>query len=182
METKSLADLMLQGFNENEIKEKVIEENIFQVTSETRKKGIASAILKRLQPLDEYLIEMIHNSDIETSKTIVLYSIMKTDRLFFEFMHEVFRDKVNYQDTGVTDRDFYTFFEAKRQQSEAIAKWAEYTFYKLQQVYTRILFEAGLIKNQKDSREVELPFINPNVIDHIKNLGDTKYIEAIIGE
>src|SRR5699024_9670938 len=99
METKSLADLMLQGFNENEIKEKVIEENIFQVTSETRKKGIASAILKRLQPLDEYLIEMIHNSDIETSKTIVLYSIMKTDRLFFEFMHEVFRDKVNYQDT-----------------------------------------------------------------------------------
>jgi len=121
------------------------------------------------------------NGDVQTSKIIVLYSILKTDRLFFEFMNDVFRDKFDYQEMIITDRDFHSYFEAKKQQSDTVAKWVDYTFYKLQQVYIRILFEAGLLKNQKGDREMNIPIIDPDVIDHIKNIGDAKYIQAIIG-
>jgi len=180
-ETKSLAELILQGLNDVEIKEKVLIENILQINSEARKKEVASTILKRLAVLDAFLMNKMTNGDVETSKVIVLYAILKTDRLFFEFMNEVFRDKLTYQEMVITDRDFYTYFESKRQQSKSVAKWVDYTFYKLQQVYIRILFEAGLMKNQKGDRELDVPVINPDVIDHIVNLGDEKFIHAMIG-
>lgn len=86
---------------------------------------------------------MIHG-DVDTSMIIVPYGILKTDRLFFEFMDEVFRDKLTYQEMNITDRDFYSYFETKRQHCKSVAQWVDYTFYKLQQVYIRILFEAGL--------------------------------------
>lgn len=181
LETKSLSELILQGLNDLEIKEKVIGQNMLQFKSEARKRQVASVIIKRLKPLDEFLLKKIINSDIETSKIIVFYSILKTDRLFFEFINEVFRDKGLYQEMYLKDRDFYSFFESKRQQSDTVEKWAEYTFYKLQQVYIRILFEAGLLKNQKGDREVKVPIVNPDVVDHMENLGESKYIHAIIG-
>lgn len=180
-ETKTLAELLLKGLNDVEIKEKVIEENVLQLNSETRKKEVASIVLRRLDVLDEFLIKKIINGDVETSKIIVLYGILKTDRLFFEFVDEIFRDKLAYQEMIITDRDFYSYFETKRQQSKSVAQWVDYTFYKLQQVYIRILFEAGLMKNQKGDRELDVPVINLDVVDHIVNIGDARFIHAIIG-
>ncbi|WP_198030023.1 DUF1819 family protein [Oceanobacillus manasiensis] len=181
METKKLAELVLQGFNEIELKKQVVENNIFQVKTDARKREIASVILQRLKVLDDYLINQLNISDIGTSKLIVLYTIIKTDRLFYEFMNEVFSDKIAYRDLSLTDRDFNIFFEGKRQQSEIVAKWKEYTFYKIQQVYIRILFEAGMLKNQKGNREILVPVANPDVLEHIRNTDDPRFINLIVG-
>lgn len=179
-ETKKLAVLVLQGLNELQIKERVIGENIFQVKTEIRKKEIASIILKRIKELDEYLLERMITSDTETSKIIVLYAILKTDRLFYEFMHDVFSDKLLFPESALTDHSMHSFFENKRQQSKTVAAWSEYTFYKLRQVYIRILFESGLLKN-KNTRKITIPIVNPEVIDHMRQIGDHAYINAIIG-
>lgn len=181
IETRKLSELVVQGYNELQLKEQVIDQNIFQVKSESRKREIASVILSRLKVLDDYLIKQIIESDIETSKIIVLYAILKTDRLFYEFMHEVFNDKILYQDLVIMDYDFNTFFEGKRQQSEKVASWKEYTFYKLQQVYIRILFEAGLLQNQKGERKIFVPIMNPDVLEHIRKIDNPRFINVIVG-
>lgn len=67
-ETKKAAILLNSGLKINELKVKAIEENIFQVESETRMKELASIITTRLKELDAYLIDKIENSNIETSK------------------------------------------------------------------------------------------------------------------
>jgi len=179
-EIQKFATLLIQGFDDLEIKEQVINQNIFQVKTEARRKEIVATIHKRLKVLDDYLINKIITSDLNTSKLIVLYSIIRTDRLFYEFMNEVFSEKVTFQDLTLQDRDFNIFFESKRQQSEKVSKWKDYTIYKLQQVYLRILFEAGLLKNSKE-REVQVPVINLDVLDHIRHIGEPRFINAIVG-
>lgn len=181
-ETKKVAELINKGFKEFEIKEMAKKDNIFQVNTETRRSEIASIVLQRLKALDDILIGKIVNGDIETSKQIVIYSIMKTDRLFFEFMYEVFREKILLCDFTLQDKDFNIFFNRKKEQSERVASWDDYTFYKLKQVYIRILFEAGLIKDQKKDREVVKPIIEEEVVQHLKKIGDTKYLNALMGE
>ncbi|MDK2829370.1 MAG: hypothetical protein PWP67_2190, partial [Clostridium butyricum] len=57
----------------------------------------------------------------------------------------------------------------------------KYTFKKLKQVYIRILFESGLIANQKGDREIVLPIIDSEVKDYIYKLGDKVYVNAILG-
>ncbi|MBC2457315.1 DUF1819 family protein [Clostridium beijerinckii] len=181
-ETKKAAILLNSGLKINELKVKAIEENIFQVESEARMKELASIITTRLKELDAYLINKIENSNIETSKIIVLYAIIKNDRLFFEFMNEVYKEKLLLRDLFIRDKDFNMFFQNKRQQSEKVDSWTEYTFKKLKQVYIRILFECGLIENQRGDRKIKTPILESEVKDYIYKIGGKIYINAIVGE
>jgi len=181
-ETKKAAELINKGFKEFEIKEKAKKDNIFQVNTETRRSEIASTVMRRLKALDDFLIDKLANGEIDTSKQIVVYAIMKTDRLFFEFMYEVFREKILLRDFTLQDKDFNIFFDRKKEQSERVASWDDYTFYKLKQVYIRILFEAGFIKNQKKDREIIKPIVEEDIACHLKEIGDTKYLNALTGE
>lgn len=181
IETKKAANLILQGLNDSEIKDMSVKENIFQVKSEARKKEVASMTLKRLKALDGFLLNKLANGDLDTSKQIVIYAIMKTDRLFFEFMSEVYRDKNILKEKYITDSDFNVYFQRKCEQSETVAAWKEYTFYKLKQVITRTLFEAGFIKNQKGDKEITIPIIDYEVEQHIKEIGDGIYLEVMLG-
>ena len=182
LETKKVSDLISQGFKDFEIKEKAVWDNLFQVKTETRKKEIAAIILSRLKVVDDYLIGKMARGDSETSKILVVYAIMKNDRLFFEFMYEVFQEKFILKEKFLTDKDFNLFFDSKKQQSEKVASWEEYTFYKLKQVYIRILFEAGLLKNQKGDRELERVHMDYEVKQHLKDIGDQIYLDILAGE
>ena len=180
-ETKKASSLINRGLSVEEIKEKSLEDNIFQLESEARKKEVASIITARLKNLDEHIIYSIENSNVETSKILVLYAILKTDRLFFEFINEVYKEKILLKDLFIRDKDFGMFFQNKREQSEKVASWSEYTFKKLKQVYIRILFESGLIVNQKGDREIRVPIIENEVKEYLYSIGDKVYINAVLG-
>src|SRR5699024_5175094 len=134
LELKKDTDLFMQGSSIDDIKNKSIEENIFSVKTEARKKEIASTITNRIKMLDEYLVDKIVNGSLQTSKQLALYSILKTDGLFYEFMMEVYKEKILLNDLIITDKDFNIFFRRKSEQSERVAGWKDYTFYKLKQV------------------------------------------------
>ncbi|WP_203229614.1 DUF1819 family protein [Filibacter tadaridae] len=181
-ETKKMAALLLQGLNEIEIKEQVVKENIFQVNSEARKREISSVIIARLKPLDDLVLKKIVYGDMDTSKLLVIYTIIKSDRLFFEFMREVFSVKLSTLDAMLTDLDFTLFFENKKQQNDTVGSWKTYTFYKLEQVYTRILGEAGLLRKKDKQREIVYGIMDIDVRDHLIGIGDRVYIELLVGE
>lgn len=180
-ETKKASSLINSGLDINDIKEKSLRDNIFQLDSETRKKEVASIISFRLKGLDKQIIYNIENSNIETSKILVLYAILKTDRLFFEFINEVYKEKILLRNLFIKDKDFNVFFQNKKEQSEKVASWSEYTFKKLKQVYIRILFESGLTVNQKGDREIKIPIIESEVKDYLYSIGDRVYLNAILG-
>ena len=180
-ETKKASSLVNEGLDVDYIKEKSLQDNIFQLESEARKKEVASIITARLKDLDKQIIYSIENSNVETSKVLVLYAILKTDRLFFEFINEVYKEKILLKDLFIKDKDFHCISQNSREQSEKVASWSEYTFKKLKQVYIRILFESGLIVNQKGDREIKIPIIESEVKDYLYSIGDGVYLNAILG-
>lgn len=182
LELKKAATLINQGLAIEGITKKAIEENLFAVNAEARKREIASTITKRIKELDHYLLDKIANGNLQTSKQLALYSILKTDRLFFEFMQEVYKEKIFLKDFILTDKDFNVFFRRKAEQSEQIAEWKDYTFYKLKQVYKRVLSEAGFIKRDKKELQIVPQIMEDEVIEHIKKMGDIIFLEAMLGE
>ena len=138
--------------------------------------------MARLKELDEFIIDRISEGNIETSKILVLYAIIKTDRLFFEFMNEVYKEKLLLRDLFLKDKDFNAFFQSKKEQSEKVASWSEYTFKKLKQVYVRILFECGLIEKQKGDISIRIAILDNKVKEHLYSVGDKIYINAILGD
>ncbi len=180
IELKKAAALALQGFSQAEIKEKAVRDNIFQATTDDRKKELARIVLKRMQALDEYLLQQLVNGSAATGKLIVVYAIMKTDRLFFEFMNEVFKEKLIIRDYTLADKDFHIYFARKKEQSERLAAWRDYTFYKVKQVYIRVLFEAGLIKDKK-SREIIKPLLDQSLVGKWLSRGDGMIVNILRG-
>lgn len=181
LELKKAAGLVLEGFSIQEVKEKSIEENIFALNTENRKSEIASTIANRLKVLDEFLMDKIANGSLQTSKQVALLSILKTDRLFFEFIKEVYNEKILFKDYQITDKDFNIFFSRKAEQSEQVASWTDYTISKLKQVYKRVLLEAGLTKNNKRDVEIIPQIMEEDVKNYLKSIGDTPYLEAMLG-
>lgn len=160
LESRKTARYILEGLKRQDIIELAVKENIYQVESEYRARRMASSIYQRLKSLPEDVLKLLVEADSETSRIIVLISIMKTDRLFFEFMHEVFRTKIIMGDHILEDRDLNIFFEEKRMQSATVDKWVDSTIKRLKSEYIRILREAGLLRDKGDRREILKPFID----------------------
>ncbi|NMB27652.1 MAG: DUF1819 family protein [Tissierellia bacterium] len=181
-EMKKASMLISKGYSLEKAKEKAIEDNIFMINSESRKRQIASTVINRMKILDDFLIEKIAYGDLDTSKQIVLYSILKTDRLFFEFFQEVFKEKITLKDNIITDKDFNLFFQSKREQSEQINSWTEYTVRKLKQVYKYILVESNLAERKKKDLYITRPLMDRSIVLYLKDKGDTIYIQSMLGE
>lgn len=93
VEIKKIIKLMDDGKSEEEIKKMCINENLFGASKEYRAKRIYGYIWNRTKRLDKTLISLFCSSDLSTQKVINLIAILRSDRLFFEFMFEVYREK-----------------------------------------------------------------------------------------
>jgi len=173
---------MLDDLNRKEILELAIKDNIYQVESEYRSKRMTNAIYTRLNSLPKVILEAIVNSDITTSKIIVLISIMKTDRLFFEFMHEVFRNTIILGEYTLKDRDINIFFQEKKIQSEIVDSWVNTTIRRLKSEYIKMLIDSGLIKVDSSKREIIKPLIDFKVKQLLIDNEMGPYLFAVTGE
>ena len=93
VEMKKVIKLIDDGKSEEEIKKMCIDENLFGAAKEYRAKRIYGYIWNRAKRLDKTLIDLFCTSDLATQKVINLIAILRSDRLFFEFMFEVYREK-----------------------------------------------------------------------------------------
>ena len=85
-ETKILAGYLLQGENADTLKKRNIEENLIKHKKIGSVKRVNSPIFRRLKIMNKEMLEEFVYSDIENSKYILLYTIMKTDKLVRDFL------------------------------------------------------------------------------------------------
>ena len=179
-ELKQVAKLTLAGLSTSEIRSKIEEENLFQYDTNKSIQKILNATLKRVAVLDKTLLELLVHGSLDTSKLVALISIMKTNRLFLEFIEEVYSEKVRVRETQLELRDFRIFFNNKAEQSPKVAGWKDYTQKKLSQVYTIILFGAGLL-NSTTKKVLTPPALEEELHQHLLKIGDLRIVKAITG-
>ena len=173
---------MLDGLSKSKILDLSLNENIYQVDSERRAKDIANVTYRRLKDFPEKLLEFFVNADVNSSKIIVLISILKNDKLLFEFMYEIFRERIILGNYRLKKYDFDIFFKNKSQQSEIIENWAEKTIKKLSSRYRIFLSEAGLLEKDDKDYKIILPFLDFRLRELLVENDFEPYVKAICGE
>lgn len=179
-ELKQVAKLTLSGFSPVEIRAKIKDDNLFQSATNKSINKLLSATLKRVAVLDETMLNLLLHGSLQTSKLVALIVIMKTNRLFMEFIEEVYQEKVRLGDRDLNSRDFRIFFNNKAEQSSKVAGWQESTINKLSQVYSKILFEAGLINNTR-KKMLTPPTLDEELLVPLRKIGDQRLIIAMTG-
>ncbi|MDK0863975.1 DUF1819 family protein [Clostridium perfringens] len=177
-EFKIVAKLKKEGFSDKEIRKRVLEENLFQYKFKSSISRRLSPLIKRVNSIDNNLLNMLLKDPLEYGSIINLYTIMKNDRLFFEFMNEVIREKIEYNYGFIEKKDINLFFTAKAEQSDLVLGWSEQTIAKLKQVIYKILLEVGMIEDMKTGKINRL-LIPVEIKEYLLSIGEKKYIKAM---
>lgn len=177
-EFTQIVKLKEQGLTDDEIKKVVINENILQQDKVSSTKRRLRYLLPRVNVLDETLRRFVIQGPIEYRKVINLYSILKTDRLFYEFMNEVIREKFQNHNYLFEKKDLNTFFAYKAEQDEYLRSWSDSTVQRLKQVFVKILEEVGILADRKTG-ELRRLMIDEALKNHLRKIGDGKYIELM---
>lgn len=137
--------LMLKGLSKTEINTLTSNENTYQVATLTRSKTISNTTYNRMSIYDNKLLEMFINTDVTTSKIMVMISIIRTDRLFYEYMYDVYREHRLLGDKQLTRLEMDKFMEQKKIESEKISKWSTEVIKRLERAYFTFMRESGLL-------------------------------------
>lgn len=180
-EARKTASYMLQDYDKPSIKAIAWEENIYQVKAEYRTYEVLNGTYRRLVQLPKDVLAEFVKCDIETAKVINLISILLDSRLFFEFLREVYCEKILLGEKEITDRDLNVFFDQKAAQSDVIAGWTETAIKKLKQCFTRMMFEAGLLESSAKPRTIRVPHINYRAEELLEKNNLKEYLNAIKG-
>jgi len=158
-EFRKVVFLLRSGIALNDIKELAVSNNIFSAVTPIRSGQIFSTVSARVSSLSDDYYKLFETSGIDTQKLIALLAVMETDTLFFDFMNDVYKEKLITSDTYLTDADMRVFFTDKGRQSEKISTWTDKTFDRLRSCYKTYLAEAGLLKRGIGDRIIIKPLV-----------------------
>ena len=180
-ETKIIGRYLLDGENAQDLKIRNLEENLIKYEKIASIKRVNSPIFKRLGVMSAEMLEEFVCSDIETSKCILLYSIMKTDRLVREFIFEVYKDKMYMKKEYIEKFDIDNWYEEKCILSQTLRERTESTTAKLKQVLMKIMQDSGLVIKEKNKFKIVQPLLKEKFISMLDKNGDMEYAKAIGG-
>lgn len=181
-EFKKMISLINSGMTLKEIKELNIKENIFAAPTEARSTQIFNTVSTRVKALVPEFYTLFEQSDITNQKLIALIAIMESDTLFFDFMYEVYREKLIIGVDELTDSDFSVFFKDKQLQNERVAKWTDYTLKRLGSIYRTVLMETGILERSSNStKKIIKPILDQSLETELKECGMEKILHTLMG-
>ncbi|MCU6796833.1 DUF1819 family protein [Paenibacillus sp. WQ 127069] len=180
-EFRKVVSLINKGKTLNEIKELNIEENLFAAPTQERAIQIFNTVSRRVKSLDQSIYQLFEQSDVSTQKIIAIIAIMKTDSLFFDFIYEVYREKLIIGSDELVGSDIRIFFKDKQLQSEKVASWTDYTLRRLGTCYKTMLMEAGLTDRASGNRKILKPILDKSLEQYLNENGMEMMIHALTG-
>lgn len=182
-ETKRMNQLLLNGSSIKEIENAITNDNILQLPSLDRRKRVGNEIIFRLKESGVGIQKLIQNEDLQTSKALVLYSILQVDLLFLEFVRGVYLEKILTFRHEITKKEVSRFIERQIENNEKAQKWSEKTVKELSSTFIRILVEGGFIqKINSDTYQIQRMVLSLDAEKFLREKGNKPAAEVLLGE
>ena len=167
-EMRTTANLVLEGFTDKEIVQKIEDENLFQYPTKRTIRTVASACVSRIRAMDSpQLTAAIVEKNSDVAKQICLYAMMRRYRLVRDFFTTVIGRKFQQQDYTFHRRDVLIFLAQLSEQDDYVAGWSESTIKKIASVLMRLLVETEYIENGK-ATNIQPVLIDPMLEEEIR--------------
>jgi hypothetical protein len=167
-EMKSIAELYLKSDNWKEVESIALADNVLNKSKSRTTDRIFREIRKRITTLTADELNILINSNIDDQKVIVLISILKTYRIFYDFAFEILVPKYQSFDYYITDSDYINFVNSKMSIYKEFRELSETTLDKVRQRIFTILHQLGLIDSVKGKKIIK-PFISDVTASALRN-------------
>ncbi len=183
MEFRKVVQLLADGKTLDEVKNINIEQNIFGAVTPARSASTFSIVAARIKLLDASFYPLFLESDISTQKMFAMSAVLAHDTLFFDFVYEVFREKLIVGENELSDADIRIFFKNKQAQDEKVSSFTDDTIKRLIRSYKTHLYEAGLLDDQTRAsvRKINKPILDPVLKHWLDDYGYGQIAKALEG-
>ncbi len=178
-ELKAAAELYAQGFSFERILADSIDNNVFQVNTERRRKELADCVITRMKYLDEFTLKRISDGTIFLANVISFYAVMKINPLVYEFMNEVYKEKAELMINRITDADLNQFMDVKSQQIADVAKWTDGNKDKVKGALRNMLIEAGMLRDMGSFYMILVPVLDMDLVQNLLEVDGDMYLRAM---
>lgn len=182
-EFRKYNELIHEDFTDKEIKELQKDRNIFLASSYSIGIRTVNEVSRRWKILPDDFNVSFQKLSIDSQRYINLLGIIMTDRLFFEFMYEVFREKLLIKSLTLEEKDFRLFFSNKSIQSDKVNSLTEQTKKRLIGTYKNYLRESNLIYDENKEIRINPPILDFDLEELFNNNKDIyTFIRIFLGE
>ncbi len=177
-ETRIVARLMDEGYEEAAIYEKIAKENLFQLPTEKSVRSLIRPCVRRLKGLeDSQAVHIIATQMAQTARQLCLYAMMRDSRLVAEFMVTVVGEKYRQHNPNFSRGDVNIFFLHLSEQNEQVAAWSESTVKKVGSVLMNILVQNEYLENAR-AKKLHPISLSSQVVNIIKKNHDDWMLPA----
>lgn len=180
-EFKKMVSLKHDGVSAEEIKRLCVSENLFGMPKEYRAQRTYLYLLNRINLLDDTLIELFCSSDLATQKLINFITVIQGDRLFYELINEVYREKIILGYTELSASDISVFFTDKSMQDAEMKNWKDTTFKRLRSGYFQFMIDANLLRKDRGRYYITPPVLDIALERYLLYSGKEHILKAITG-
>jgi hypothetical protein len=168
-EAEILAGLYMESNNWDESKKKVLDDNLFQVTTQNALKRIVHEISHRLKLLREKQLEILVDGTPHEKQHILWLAACKRFDFIREFAVEVLRERYLQQVKELCANDFDQFFRNKAEWHEELSSLTDATKDRLRHVVFKMMREAELISKKNEILPAILSYRTVQVINSVND-------------
>jgi len=179
-ESRKTAEYILKGLSRKELCALSRSENIYRAPSDDRKRRIANTTFDRIMLLPIELQQLLGDCDFDTAKLIVLLSVLLSDDLFYDFMFEVYKEKIALGSKTVDSNDVRIYLENKRLLHESVQKISFASLKKIEQTFIKFLLEAELLNNKKECK-IQYQYVDYKLEKVLQKYGYSDFLFMITG-
>ena len=170
---------LLQSEDANQLlKEEVVNRHYLMVNNEVSAKRIIHEFKRRYDAVPKDFWEWYDTLDETAQKAALLYVIIKTYKLVFDFHVHVAIKKWNSVDHSITTDDLQMELLDVSANDEFVDSWSEQTKKKLMSAYLTILRQADMLDSK--SNELRPLRLMPNEYKYYIDNGDVWFLDACL--
>ena len=161
------------------------QENIFNAATISRANEIRIVVARRIRAVNNLFLCKFLSLDIQMQKLFCIVMVMLTDRMFFEFMDFVYREKLITNCPVLRDSDIIGYIHSIQDHEDYASKWTDAGIRKVRDNYKSILKEAGLISDNRingTERKIIKPIIKSEVREFLIAEGIGRIEKILAGE
>lgn len=155
--------------------------NLYNAASSSRANEIRVVISRRINAVNEYFLKFYSKQTADVQKLLTVTMIMLTDRMFLEFMNNVYKEKLIAGETQLHDSDIMGYLHSLQEKDVQAAKWTDKGMKKVRDNYKLILKDSGMISDIGVVRKIFKPIISADLRDFLRKEGLTQIYQILAG-
>ena len=162
-----------------DLRKSLQEEEILDYSSANNLKRKVGILIKRFSVLDDLLVKELVEADIATTEFITFYSIVKNERILYDFLNEIIFSNYIKLKKYITKDEIDNFIIEKARQVEEVNKWTDATKQRMKNKIIEFSMKGGYLKKGDSDYTIVFPSVNKKTVEHIKKI-ESDELSAIL--